>query len=123
MSGQWHNLAITIIPNMLGFTLGGYAILLSFGGERFFKILCIRCADESTPTPFMIFNGAFVHFIIVQITTLLLSVLCSQYEKTWILVGFIGTFLLYYTLTTALAAVFAIMNMADWYEDQANNEL
>ena len=62
---KWHELAIGIIPNILGFTLGGYAILLAFGNEKFMFLISGEFADKK-PSPFLVLNGAFVHFIVIQ---------------------------------------------------------
>lgn len=120
-SKDWYDLSISIIPNVLGFTLGGYAVMLTFGGEKFIKIISLRLPkDEGKPTPYMCVNGAFVHFIVVQIITLLYSLVAKSMELKGVIFGFLGEFLLYYTILTALAAVFAIMNLADWYEEILN---
>src|SRR5947207_403351 len=36
---RWSELAFGILPNVLGFSVGGYAILMSFGGEKFLAVL------------------------------------------------------------------------------------
>lgn len=117
----WYDLPISIVPNILGFTLGGYAVILSFGGEGFYRVISMRFEEDGDkPTPFMTFNGAFVHFIVIQIFTLLYSLIGKVFCFTGAL-GFIGVFLMYYTVLTALAAVFAIMNLADWFEELSNH--
>ena len=117
----WYDLPIGIVPNILGFTLGGYAVILSFGGEGFYKVISMKLKEDGDkPTPFMTFNGAFVHFIVIQILTLLYSLIGKVFCFSGIL-GFIGVFFMYYTVLTALAAVFAIMNLAHWFEELSNH--
>jgi len=118
---DWYDLPIGMIPDVLGFTLGGYAILLSFGGEKFTRVLTIRIPGEKRPTPFMEFNGAFVHFIVVQVITLIYALVSKSFGTNSFLFSMFGVFLLYYTLLTALSAVFAIMNLSKGLEDM-NNE-
>lgn len=71
---EWWEMPRTILPSMLGFTLGGYAILLAFGDERFRSILTGSQGDGK-PSPFLIVNATFVHFIFVQIVAIIFSII------------------------------------------------
>lgn len=111
----WYEIPLSVLPNVLGFTLGGYAILLSFGDESFRKLISGEDSDGS-PSPFMVLNGTFIHFILVQVISILLALL----GKAWGIgsgpfagIGF-GFFV--YSLTTAAAAAMAVLNVADWFD-------
>jgi len=41
----WWDIPLGVLPNVIGFTLGGYAILITFGDERF-KTLLTTPSDE-----------------------------------------------------------------------------
>jgi hypothetical protein len=63
---DWWELPISILPNLIGFSLGGYAILLAFGDEKFRKLLVPeRKATPSpgAPTLYMTVSAIFLHFI------------------------------------------------------------
>ena len=66
---SWFDLAISVIPNLLGFSLGGYAILLAFGNDQFLKLIAGTEEGESV-SPYIEVNAAFIHFIFMQIISL-----------------------------------------------------
>ena len=112
----WFDLTISILPNVLGFSLGGYAILLAFGDEKF-RFIISGPDNDGTPSPFMKMNGAFIHFIVIQIFAILFALLSSAFGiKTGVLAWF-GRSLLIYAISTALAAAMAILNTADWFDE------
>src|ERR1035437_3917058 len=65
---RWSELAISILPNVLGFSVGGYAILMSFGGEKFLTLLAKVESDGVAALKGV--SAAFVHFVLVQTATL-----------------------------------------------------
>ncbi len=112
-----YDLAISVVPSMLGFSVGGYAILIAFGDEDF--RLRISGADpDGTQSPFMVANAAFVHFIVVCVAAMLLSLL----GKAWDLrcaYCFIASVAFVYSIACALASAFAIFQVASWYDKYA----
>ena len=86
----WYSLPLAALPSLLGFTLGGYAILLAFGNEKFLMILCAR-EEDADPSPFMNVNGAFVHFIVVQAVALFFSIISISWEIKTGIIAFIST--------------------------------
>jgi hypothetical protein len=42
MHGTWSDVPLQVLPNLLGFALAAYALLLAFGDERFRSFLAIR---------------------------------------------------------------------------------
>lgn len=71
--GFWYDVAISVLPNILGFTLGGYAILLSFG-ERILSAICGK-DEDGYQSPFIELNAAIIHFIICQVFTIVISII------------------------------------------------
>ncbi len=112
----WFDLVTSILPNLLGFTLGGYAILLAFGNEGFRDLITGKEKDGSA-SPFMKVNGAFIHFIVVQAVSILYAVIGKVAEITKGIGAWLGFVLLIYSLFTAVAAGLAILNLADWFDD------
>lgn len=106
----WYETVTSIIPNMLGFTLGGYAILLAFGDD-FLDVACGEDPD-GTPSPFMKNNAAITHFLIVQVTTLLYAVMLAPHKVSTGIFAAIGYASFVYTICTALAAILAIFNIS-----------
>lgn len=118
----WWSIPLSVMPSILGFSLGGYAIWLAIGDERFRTIL--YGAGPDAGSPFMAVNASFVHFIVLQFAAILAALIFSAWPVsdeanvaayTKALWG--GGFLLFvYALTSALAATMAIFRVASWYE-------
>lgn len=92
---SWWEIPIGVLPNILGFSIGGFAMFLTFGDERF------RNASAGTkkvgkPSPLMIFSSTFLHFIFVQVAALLLALVARSEPLSWFDFGalepVVGTF-------------------------------
>jgi hypothetical protein len=110
----WYDLPMATLPNLLGFTLGGYAILLAFGNEKFLMILCAK--DDTETSPFMNVNGAFVHFIVVQALAFFLSIFALCWNIKSGIFAFVGFTLFLYSLLTGVAAAFSVLRLGKWYD-------
>jgi hypothetical protein len=71
---MWWETVIAVLPNLLGFTLGGFAIFVGFGDERFKASLAAPESDPEIPTVYRELCATFVHFIFVQVTALLVAI-------------------------------------------------
>lgn len=74
-TANWWDTVIGVLPNLLGFTLGGFAIFVSFGDARFIASLASDEDDPNQPTAYRELCATFVHFILVQVVALLLAIL------------------------------------------------
>lgn len=72
ISGTSHNLVITVIPSLLGFSLGTYAILFSLMTNTLKRALKER-KNEKGVSYLQEINATFFHFIFIQILTLIFS--------------------------------------------------
>ncbi|MDQ2107633.1 hypothetical protein FKN90_04290 [Vibrio sp. 2017_1457_15] len=114
------------MPSVLGFTLGGFAMWVAIGDERF-KSLIAGTDEDDEISPYMEVNATFTHFVLLQLLSLLLAILASSYSDVvitnlYMVIGarfyaFFAYFLFIYALLTAIAAVFAILKVAKWYDD------
>ena len=111
----WYEITVTVLPNLLGFTLGGYAILMAFGDDKFRERIAGE-DDDGKPSPFMVVNSAFIHFILIQMIAILLSLFGKAVKPKGDVLSFFGMFFFVYALLTALAAGFAVLNIADWFD-------
>src|SRR4051812_44736417 len=62
----WWETVYSIVPSLLGFTLGAYAILVAFGNERFLKLITTKLAGGAELSAYESTSAAFVHFVVVQ---------------------------------------------------------
>lgn len=128
---HWWDTALSVLPNVLGFTLAGFTIWLGFGDERFQNIILKR---KNKTSPFMGVSAGFAHFIVIQILAILSALwaeatnfsLPESYNlPTYVYLlspigHFIGFFLFIYALMTALAATMGVFRTASWYEKIQN---
>lgn len=128
-SPNWWDLALSVLPNLLGFSLAGYAIFLAFGTEKFREFL--SSSKIGGASAFLRITTTFMHFVLVQIVAVLAALFCKSAYLAKIpicdnmlvylyavqkIVWLCGTFLFVYSLTTALAAlvgIFRLVRIAD----------
>jgi len=112
---QWYSLSVSALPNLLGFTLAGYTIIIGFGDGKFRDALR-GDGPNGTTSPFMILNGAFVHFLVVQILALISGIVGTSWEIKTGVIAWFGFFMLIYAIFAGLAAVMAVLNVANWFD-------
>lgn len=113
----WYELSLSVLPNLLGFSIGAYAILLAVGDAGFWKLLHQRDADDQEDSIFMEINASLAHFVIVQVIALLVALISKLFCFSNLIIAFIGTTLLVYAILMAVAAVMAIFKISKWYQD------
>jgi hypothetical protein len=126
----WWDTVISVLPNLLGFTLGGFAIFVGFGDEKFKASLATPEADSTQPTVYREFCATFVHFIFVQVIALLLAVVSkglwfkASFPKQILdllpalngICGAICYMMFLYALTSVVAIGFHVFRIATMYE-------
>jgi len=131
LSSPWWTQPLSIIPNLLGFSLGGLAMLLSFGNAEFQKFITEKGEESnSDPTAFIEVSASFVHFMLLQLGSLLSATIFNALDfylqwpacirpvvscATAIFSG-LGYLLFLYSITAMVAAVFAVFRMTSWFE-------
>lgn len=128
---SWWDQVIDVLPSLLGFTLGGFAIFLGFGDEKFKSVIAGTDPSEAEDySPYMSVSATFLHFVVVQILGLLFAIAAKalHFESTlmgvvpfayWIgLFGdLIGYWIFLYGICLALAAGVGIFRVAGWYDE------
>jgi hypothetical protein len=105
------DLALTIIPSIMAFSLGGMAIILAFSGGRFLNVIRENGEDGSL---FMTVIVNFFHFLTVQTLALVSAMIVLAFPTDRIPSG-ISFFFLAYSITTALASAAALFNVSRVY--------
>jgi hypothetical protein len=134
MQKEWWNDVISILPNLLGFTLGGFAIFIGFGDERFRELLANPDTDEDgkedQSTIYVSLCATFVHFILIQLLALIYAILAKSmwFYFEWpssiaeilpyltLFTWAIGYGLFLYALTSMMAATMHVLRIAQMYE-------
>ncbi|MEG8018787.1 hypothetical protein [Sphingomonas sp. LR55] len=69
---DWTDLPLSLLPNLLGFSLGAYALIFSLANERLLAALNVPTADGRS-TNLRIVNATFLHFILVQTSAIIFA--------------------------------------------------
>lgn len=126
---RWWDQSISVLPNMLGFSLGGFAMFLGFGDEKF-RTLLSKTTNKDATSAYSSLCASFVHFIFIQFLALTCAILALSFdfylpwprEYRWLIdtgfsiFGGFGYLLFLYSLTSMLAATMAVFRISYWYE-------
>lgn len=70
--GLWSSQILSIFPNLLGFNLGGYALIIGFGNTELVESMTKKKEGKKT-TVFQKLSGIFAFAILLQLSAFLLS--------------------------------------------------
>jgi hypothetical protein len=110
-------IAVGVLPNLLGFTVGALAIVLAFSSAAVFATLAERGQPQSF---FMKLTGSLIHFILVQVLALVAAIIARMTDKTFI--EFVSLFLLFYAVIVTFAAGIQLFLTALIYNAKASLE-
>lgn len=130
--GEWWDQVLSVMPNMLGFTLGGFAVFLGFGDEKFKAVISGQDHhDPADSSPYMEVSATFLHFVLVQLIAILFAVVAKATDFTlpgywaglsqWLaqyrfIADALGYWLFLYGLCIVAATAIAIFRVAFWYD-------
>jgi hypothetical protein len=112
--GTWPELSTSIVPNLLGFTLGAMAVVLAFPSTKIFKIIV---EDGARDSYYIDLSSKFVHFIFVHVISIILAILGKSY--TVIPLSFVGFFFLCYAVLCAAMTGLALFGVAQIFNHPA----
>ena len=131
IEANWVDQSISLVPNLLGFSLGTYAILFSLLTNRLKQALRAKKNDSNISYLDEI-NATFFHFIFIQVLALMWAFLFSgsalfdlvqllsvriplslqAFEALYLIGSFVGHLLLIYSILLILAAALAVYRLA-----------
>ncbi|WP_198291134.1 hypothetical protein [Ancylobacter sp. FA202] len=129
MKAEWVDQSKSILPNLLGFSLGTYAILFSLLTNRVKRSLQAT-TNERGISNLEVVNATFFHFIFIQLLAILWAMMFSgsiivdafkfslliQYKHLFVFLflfgSFVGLLLLNYSLMLILGSALAIYRLA-----------
>lgn len=130
LAPDWWNDPISVLPNLLGFSLAGFAIFIGFGDNDFRELMATPDRDDNGPTVYLAVCATFVHFIVVQVLAFLYAFLskglffyCKLLDPirdsvlpvlNWIN-GAVGYGLFIYALVSIVAATMHVFRIAKMY--------
>jgi hypothetical protein len=109
------DIALSAVPNLLGFTVGALAIVLAFSSADIFKTL----AEEGDPKSFfMKLTANLIHFILIQVCALIIGTLAKITGVWWL--DKITLFFLFYAVLSTFAAGVQLFLTAIIYNSYAS---
>jgi hypothetical protein len=110
----WNNgaadIALAIVPNLLGFSIGAMAIVLAFPTSAMFEIISEDGRDDSY---YLDLAARFVHFIFVQVATLVAGLAARGFPN--FVFSYVALFFLAYAILTAALTGLALFEIAVFY--------
>jgi hypothetical protein len=124
----WWNQPLSVLPNLLGFTLGGFAIFLGFGNENFKEMIADK---DELKSLYLSVSAAFLLFVTFQVAALLYALAASalwiptpkalRFAQSFFidfgnpLFWGLGYFLFLYSIVCSLRAALRIFRVSRWY--------
>lgn len=83
LAPDWWNVILSVIPSILGFTIGGFAIVLALGTGDFGAALSSASKPDQDPLESGLgkLGAAFCHFIVVQFAAAVFAILAMAFAK------------------------------------------
>lgn len=132
---NWWEATISVLPSLLGFTLGGFAIFLGFGSDQFKELIA---QEDETKSEYLSVSSAFLFIVAIQVVGLLYAIIC---KSAWIptpallkhitilpylnpIAWFVGYYLYVFGIVLSLRAAIRIFRVSRWYNSflVANSE-
>ena len=128
---QWWEQVLSVMPNVLGFTLGGFAIFLGFGDEKFRELISGQAEGEDGASPYMEVSATFLHFVLIQLITLLAAIVVKSISFDppdslkgalasvgclRLIADMFGYWIFLYGLCITAASAIAIFRVSFWYD-------
>lgn len=127
MEPDWWKDPISVLPSLLGFTLGGFAIFLGFGSDAFKDAIT---QEEEEKAQYLSVSAAFLMFVAFQVLGLLWAIACaatwrpppewlsfaasSLHQSRYVGWG-LGYFLFIYGIVLSFHAALRIFRLSRWY--------
>lgn len=111
---EWIGIAFSVLPSIVGFSLGSIAILVSVSNGRMLKEIQLG-GDESL---LMKIAAAFFHFLMLQLLCLVFAIIVKAYPVGFL--SYIGMFLLLYALCSGVATASILIFVArlrNWIDE------
>jgi hypothetical protein len=136
LAPHWWENSIAVLPSLLGFTLGGFAIFLGFGSDQFKEMIALK--DEAK-SEYLSVSSIFLFIVAVQVFGLLYAIICESLwvpTPSWLMhfspiipylnymAWFVGYFLYVLGIVLSLRAAIRIFRISRWYNSflVANSE-
>ena len=137
----WYSVSMSVLPNLLGFAIAGFAVWIGWGDPSFRKLLIETEASDSQPSlsAYEQLSATFAHFAVVQTTALTFAAISSALAfdlsaENWLAkiletlhlgrnffehftpyASAAGFFLFVYAVITTLETTLALFRLSTWF--------
>ena len=109
------DVAVGVLPNLLGFTVGALAIVLAFSSADIFSLL----SEEGEPTSFFLtLTANLVHFIFVQVVALATGIVAKIIDVR--VLDILSLLMLLYAVLVTFSAALQLFQTARIYNARAS---
>jgi hypothetical protein len=103
-------LVLSVVPNLLGFSIGAMAVVLAFPTTTVFKIITEGGREDSY---YLDLVTKFVHFVFVQVSALIFALFASA--SSFFLFSYLALLGLFYAIGTGAMTAIALFEVAIFY--------
>jgi hypothetical protein len=100
----------SIVPNLLGFSIGAMAVVLAFPTTTIFKIIAEEGREDSY---YMDLVAKFAHFVFVQVFALIVALIATAFPL--FVFSFLALLALFYAIGTGAMTALALFEVAIFY--------
>ncbi len=113
LNDEWTSIPLGVVPNLLGFSIGALAIILSFPNSKLFKFFA---EDGRENSAYMEFSARFIHFICVQVSAIISALLAKALNIPYFpWIDILAFWLFVYSLLAAVAIGFSVFRLSQAY--------
>ncbi|WP_152512899.1 hypothetical protein [Desulfovibrio sp. X2] len=112
---KWYKSALSVLPNLLGFSLGGYAIMLALGDKEFQHAIK-GCEDGENASPYLEASASLAHFVLIQAIALLAAVFSDALSLTKNFFLIPGCWIYFYAISLTIASTFTVFFLSRMYD-------
>jgi hypothetical protein len=107
----------SVVPNLLGFSIGAMAIVLAFPTTKIFEIITEEGRDDSY---YLDLAAKFCHFVFVQVSALIFALVATAFP--FFLISFLALSALIYAIGTGAMTALALFEVAIFYNKSHSTE-
>jgi hypothetical protein len=117
-------MVLSVVPNLLGFSIGAMAVVLAFPTTTVFEIITEGGREDSY---YLDLITKFVHFVFVQVLALFSALFASAFS--FFVFSYLALLFLFYAIATGVMTALALFEVAIYYNssqslpvDEGNNK-
>ena len=137
---RWWTQVISVMPNIIGFSIVGFAIFMSFSDIRFISVIAgnsnHKKDEQDEISPYIRMSSKFLHFILMGVLSLMFAILRAglnfpmplymlHIEPVPDILFYIGNcfgyWMFLYAICLAAGTGFALFRISTWYDKYITN--